>query len=213
MSSEKLVERLVADLRPVRRSGARRDTLLLASLCAAELGLLLLAGLARPDLFAAMRLPSFWWKMLSLGTLAVAGVATALRSFDPAWSTRVRLRGLALLVLAILAAGCGLDALGEGGQAFAMRLMWRDGVHCVVTVVLLSLPPLLALGLLMRRGAPVDRPGSALAVGVAGAGCGAFLFIFSCPHDDPLYVMVWYGLGGLVVAGIARLLLPRFARW
>jgi hypothetical protein len=70
-----------------------------------------------------------------------------------------------------------------------------------------------ALGLLMRRGAPTDRPGSALAIGVASAGWGAFLFTFRCPHDDPLYIAVWYGLGCAIVAGLGYLALPRIARW
>jgi Negative regulator of sigma F len=40
---------------------------------------------------------------------------------------------------------------------------------------------------LIRRGASTDRAGTALAAGLASAAWGAFVFVFACPSDDPLY--------------------------
>ena len=74
-------------------------------------------------------------------------------------------------------------------------------------------PAVIAIGLLMRRGAPTDRGGTALAGGLASAGWGAFAFVFACPFDDPLYVMVWYSLGCGAVTLFARIVLPRLTRW
>jgi hypothetical protein len=113
----------------------------------------------------------------------------------------------------LLAAGWLLDAGAAGRAALIARLDWREGVDCLWNVGLLSLPLVTALALLMRRGAPTQPGRTALAAGLAAAGFGAFVFAFHCPHDDPLYVAVWYGGAVALVSGLARLLLPRLARW
>ena len=77
----------------------------------------------------------------------------------------------------------------------------------------LSVPAMLGLGLLMRHGAPTDGGGAALASGIAAAAWGAFVFVFACPYDDPLYIAVWYAVGCEFVALIARLVLPQLTRW
>jgi hypothetical protein len=65
----------------------------------------------------------------------------------------------------------------------------------------------------MRRGAPTDHAGTAFAAGLASATWGAFVFVFACPFDDPLYVAVWYSLSCGAVTLFARLTLPRLTRW
>jgi hypothetical protein len=213
MPNEPLIDALAADLAPVRPRRTGRELLALAGIGAVELTLVLLLGGARPDIGVAMLLPSFWWKLLGLAALSAIGVVTAVRSFEPASSPR---RGLLLLALAVgfvLAVGWAID----GGDAVAMplaeRLMWRHGVDCVFRMAVLSVPAIVALGLLMQRGAPTDRRASALAVGAASAAWGAFVFAFNCPSDDPLYIAFWYCLGCAVVTLIGRLALPAVTRW
>jgi hypothetical protein len=77
----------------------------------------------------------------------------------------------------------------------------------------LSLPAVIGLGLLMRRGAPTDTGGTSLAVGITAAAWGAFVFVFACPYDDPLYIVVWYSVGCGLVTLLARLALPHLTRW
>ncbi len=213
MRNDRLLDELVADLTPVRPRRAGRDLLLFSLIGAIELGLFLLFGAARHDIMIAMKLPSFWWKIGSLGALTITAGITAVRSFDPSVSPRKGLRLVPALVGATLAIGWVIDAARAGGAALWARLMWHHGVDCVFAMVMLAIPAILALGLLMRRGAPTDRIGSAWAVGVASAAWGAFVFIFSCPHDDPFYVAVWYLAGCALTALIARLVLPRMTRW
>ncbi|WP_019833165.1 NrsF family protein [Sphingomonas sp. PR090111-T3T-6A] len=213
MASEQLLDDLVASLAPVRRRNPRREGLVLALIGAVELGLYLMLGHHRPDLMMAMRMPSFWWKAGCLGGLTVIGMITALRSFDPTASPRPGLRWMALLFGAALVSGWAIDVANAGGGMLRARLMWRHGVDCAIAIVILSIPVAVALGVMMRRGAPTDRKGSALAIGFAGAAWGAFVFIFQCPHDDPFYVAVWYSVGAVAVALIWRLILPRVTRW
>ncbi len=214
MRNDRLLDELVADLQPVKPRRNRRDLLLLGIIGAIEIGLFLLFGAARHDIMIAMKLPSFWWKIGSLGTLTITAGITAVRSFDPSVSPRKGLRLLPSLIAAALAIGWVIDAAGAGGAAALWaRLMLHHGIDCLFAMVSLSIPAILALGLLMRRGAPTDRKGSASAVGVASAAWGAFVFVFNCPHDDPFYVAVWYLAGCGITTLIARLVLPRMTRW
>jgi hypothetical protein len=213
MPNDRLVDRLASELKPVRRRTVCGDALLFAMLCAIELSLFLSLGMMRPDMPMAMESPSFWWKLGSLGLVAVVGASVAIVSFNPVKSPRRGLRWVVAIVAFCLAIGWAVDASRDGLPALATRLNWHDGLQCVYKIVFLSVPAVIALALLMRRGAPTDRGGTSLAAGVAGAAWGAFVFVFACPHDDPLYIAAWYALACGLVTAFARLVLPRFTRW
>lgn len=213
MSIDSLIERLAADLKPVCSRRPWRDAGLLAILGTVEVVLFVALGQMRPDMHVAMTLPGFWWKLASLALLTAMALTTALKSFNPVDSPRPGLRRFAWVVIAALALGWLIDAANAGKVGLPDRLMWRLGVECVVAMVVLSIPPLIALAMLMRRGAPTDQKGSSLAVGVASAAWGALVFVLNCPQDDPFYIAVWYPVGCGLVALAARLVLPRFTRW
>src|SRR5215469_9910151 len=213
MQHDQLVDRLAADLKAIRRRSVQSELLILATLCGIELGLFLAVGMMRPDMPEAMDHLSFWWKLSSLGLIALIGASAAIISFNPAESPRRGLRSLVAILVLCLAIGWVIDASQNGLPTLATRLDWHEGVKCVCQMVLLSIPAAIALGLFMRRGAPTDLNGTSLASGVAAAGWGAFVFVFACQHDDPLYVAVWYTVGCGLVILFARLLLPWLTRW
>jgi hypothetical protein len=213
MPNDRFVEHLVADLKPVRPRTFMGDALIFATLCLVELALFIGLGWMRPDMSIAMEQPSFWWKLGSLGLIALIGGTVAIASLDPAESPRRGLRWLVALLAICLAVGWVIDATRGGFPALLARVDWYEGLKCVYKMVLLSVPPVAGLGLLMRRGAPTDTGGTALAVGIAAAAWGAFVFVFACPHDDPLYIAIWYAVGCGLVAMLARLVLPRLTRW
>ena len=213
MPSDHLVNRLVDDLKPVRRRSAAGDAALLALAGAAELALFLSLGFMRPDMPTAIGRPSFWWKLGSLGIIALVGGRVAVLSFDPTASPRRGLRWLVALVAVCLAAGWFIDAAHAGLPGLLERLHWQDGLGCVAKMAVLSVPAVAGLGLLMRRGAATDVGGTALASGIAAAAWGAFVFVFACPFDDPIYIAVWYAVGCGLVTGFARLALPSLTRW
>lgn len=212
-SATLLADRLAGGLKPVRPRSTGRDALVLVVLCAIELASYLGLGMMRPDMPEAMGQPSFWWKLGSLGLIALIGGTVALLSLDPVNSPRRGLRLLAAVVAAALAAGWLVDASRAGLLPLVARLNWRAGLLCVAEMVLLSVPAVAGLGVLMRRGAPTDTGGTALASGVAAASWGAFVFVFACPFDDPLYIAVWYTVGCGLVTLSARLFLPPLTRW
>jgi hypothetical protein len=204
---------LVSDLKPVRPRRPYVEALILAGLCLAELALWLALDQARPHLMQiAQTTPAFWWKLASFGLVAGLGATTAMSSFDPAVSPRRGLMWIAAAFALYLVGGLFLD--GPAGRiSILQRLDWRGGVDCLEKVVLLSTPVMAMLGAFMRAGAPTYRSGTALASGIAAAAWAAFVFTFACPHDDPLYVAVWYTLACALSAAIARVLLPIVTRW
>ncbi len=213
MRTEFLLDRLSRDLRPVRRRSAVREALLLLLLAAVEVSAFLGMGFMRPDMTAAAQTPSFWWKLTSMGLIAVLGAGVAILSADPARSPRRGLRWMLVSLVAIVASGWLVDAAGSGFAEVARRLDWPQGVQCVWKMVVLSIPPAIALGVLIRRGAPTDRAGTALAAGLSSAAWGAFVFVFACPSDDPLYIAVWYTAGCAIVTILGRVVLTRLSRW
>jgi hypothetical protein len=213
MRTESLVDRLSQDLRPVRRRSIAREALLLLLLSIVEIAAFLGMGFMRPDMPAAMEAPSFWWKLTSMGLIAVLGAGVAILSADPVRSPRRGLRWILVCLVAISASGWLIDASGNGLADLVHRLDWQQGLQCVWQMIVLSIPPALALGVLIRRGAPTDRAGTALAAGLSSAAWGAFVFAFNCPSDDPLYIAVWYTVGCSIVTILGRATLIWLSRW
>ena len=213
MCTESLIERLSRDLRPVRPRSILREAALLLLLGVVEVAAFLSMGFMRPDMPAAMEAPSFWWKLTSMGLIAVLGAGVAILSIDPVRSPRRGLRRILGCIAAIFASGWIIDAAQGGLENLLIRLNWTQGLQCVWKMVALSIPPAIALGLVIRHGAPTDRGGTALAAGLSSAAWGAFVFVFACPSDDPLYIAVWYTVGCTIVTVVGRAILLRLSRW
>lgn len=208
MSNDSLIADLSSDLAPVQRRSMLREGGLVLALGAAELVLFLSLGVMRPDMHH-MGSPFLMWRVGSLGLLAVIACVMAIRSFSPTAQPR---RGLMLAsVLAALAivGGAFVTPEGVGDRALLDRINPASGIVCATSIFVLSLPIVALLGALMRRAAPTQPTLSALASGIAAGACGAFVFAFCCPFNDPLYVVVWYSIGCAAVMAVARWCLPR----
>ena len=114
MKADAVVDRLVQDLRPVRPRNLGRDASIAGAACAAELALFLWLRAMRPDMPVAIGRMSFWWKLTSMGLIALAGGAVALVSLSPVKSPRSGLRWLIGIIAICLAGGWTLDAAREG---------------------------------------------------------------------------------------------------
>ena len=213
MKLDSLIDELTEDLAPVRPRRLWADLLVLALIAAVELTLLFALGIAHLDLQRIAAQPTMGWRLVSLGVISVMSGFLAVRSLDPAYSAKDGLRWLALIVALCLVYGLVMNGLPAGTASLLHRLAWRSGIQCASKIVLLSLPPLAALALLCRRGAPTDLRRTPLLSGLAAAAWGAFVFVFACPFNDPLYIVVWYGIACGLVTLAARLIVPRIARW
>jgi hypothetical protein len=213
MRHERLIDRLTGDLKPVRRRRLSLDIAVITAICAAELGLFFALKAQRPDMPMQMHQMSFWWRLASLGLIAVISGSVAIFSFNPVYSPRRALRWLLLIAVFCLACGMFINAGPQANMRLVVRLNWQAGLQCTYKMVLLSIPAVVGLTVLMRRGAPTDIKRTASLAGLAAAAWGAFVFVFACPSDDPLYIAVWYSLGCGIVTALSRLVLPGISRW
>ena len=213
MSSERIIDQLVSDLAPVRPRKAWRDALLLGLVACVEVVVVVETSAPRRDIAAAMAGPMFWWKLASCVGIAAAGVAALFALLSPAARATAGRRWM--LGASGVAGLIGLVLIGVGAlpASVQMTLDWREGLACIAMVELYALPMLLASLWIARRAAPASPRAAAFAAGLASAAWGAMLFVWWCPHDDPLYITVWYGLALLIGAGVAWTVLPRFLRW
>jgi hypothetical protein len=213
MTFESLIDRLSRDLKPVRPRRLSRDIAVIAAICVAEIIVFFALGAALPDMPMRMRQPTFWWRLVSLGVIAVTSGIPAILSFSPTYSPRRGLRWVLLVIAVCLAAGLCISAGPDDVESLLRRIDWTNGIQCAGKMIALSIPPVLGLGALMRRGASTERKRTALLVGIAGAAWGAFVFVFACPFNDPLYIVVWYSIGCGTVVLVSRAILPRLGRW
>jgi len=209
MSNDGLILDLSADLVSVRRRSALREAILLLAVAVAELALFLWLGMMRPDMGRMIGSGYMLWKLGSLAALAAMSCATAIRSFSPVVSPRTGSVLTLALAGAAIAAATFIDPGAASGSAILDRLSPARGLLCATSIVVLSMPIMAVLAMLMRRGAPAHPRASAFASGLAAASCGALVFAFCCPINDPLYIIVWYSAGCVVVVMAARWLLPR----
>jgi hypothetical protein len=209
MSNEALILDLSSDLAPVRRRSMVREGALVFALCGVELALFLAIGAMRPDMNHMAGSPHLMWRVGSLGLLAVTACVIAVRSFSPTARPRQGLMLACALAVAVVVGGAFVMPGGMSDRGLLDRVDPASGVVCATSIFVLSLPIVALLGALMRRAAPTQPRVSALASGIAAGTCGAFVFAFCCPFNDPLYVVVWYTVGCAAVAAAARWLLPR----
>ncbi|MGN6376352.1 MAG: NrsF family protein [Sphingomonas sp.] len=209
MSSESLIANLSSDLTPVQRRSMLREGGLVLALGVVELALFLALGLMRPDISHMAGSPFLMWRVGSLGLLAVVACVLAIRSFSPTARPRRGLTIACALAAAAMVGGAFVTPDGASERALLDRINPVSGIVCATSIFVLSLPIVALLGALMRRAAPTQPRLSALASGIAAGACGAFVFAFCCPFNDPLYVVVWYTVGCAAVAAAARWRLPR----
>jgi hypothetical protein len=213
MRHDRLIDQLTGDLKPVRRRRLSVDIAVIAAICAAELLVFFAMKAQRPDMPLQMHQMSFWWRLASLGLIAGISGSVAIASFNPVYAPRRAVRWLLLIAVICLAFGMFINAGPYAQMRLLARLNWHAGLQCTYKMVLLSIPAVIGLTVLMRRGAPTDIRRTALLSGLAAAAWGAFVFVFACPSNDPLYIAVWYSLGCGIVTAISRLVLPRLSRW
>ncbi|VWX47229.1 NrsF family protein [Novosphingobium sp. 9U] len=209
MSNEALIADLTSGLAPVQRRSMVREGALVFALCGLELALVLAGGVMRPDMHHMAGSPYLMWRVGSLGLLALAACALAVRSFSPTTRPRQGLMLACALAALAIAAGAFVMPDGASGRGLLDRIDPTSGMMCATSIFVLSLPIVALLGALMRKAAPIQPRRSALASGIAAGTCGAFVFAFYCPFNDPLYVVFWYSIGCAAVTGVARWCLPR----
>lgn len=204
-----LVDRLVADVRPVRPLRARR--LLAAWGIAQAVALIALVGHGlRPDIGTILHRPLF---VAQVSALVASGTLTAWLAIRGAFPDR---HAWSLPVAAVIALGvAGLVPFATSAARWPDAAFVAIGVPCSTMTVMTAAAPWLVLLLLVGRGAPVMPARTGLLAGVAAFLLAAAGMRAACALDDPLHLLVWHGmpvlLGGAVSALLGAASLGRWA--
>lgn len=205
--SDRLIDMLIADLSPVCPTSSPRLLALVALLVGVEGGIVWALGDMRADLARGVPTVILAWRLLASAAFAglAATMAIRLRSLRPTTDGRPWLLAVALLALAT---GLAVDMAYPSALSPLVRMRWKWGLHCVLTVVANGLPVLGLIAILLRRGATIRPIAASAWAGLAAAASGGFVWALACPIDDPVYVIVWYALAFALLTGVARWLLP-----
>lgn len=166
----------------------------------------------RGDLLASLVNPLSLMRFLLTAALGILGVRLALMLARPEGRSLARLWPVAVPV------GVALGLLvwayvttpADGRQ---MALVGKTMVTCLVMIPLLSVLPVAAILLGLRRGATTSPALAGFAAGLGGSGLAAMAYAMHCIEDSPLFYVTWYGLaiGGVTV--LSTLIGARVLRW
>ena len=166
----------------------------------------------RPDIAAVAGDPRFAFKIVLTLVLAAASLALALRLARPAANAKPWWLALAAVpVVVALAVLIELSVLPA--VSWPARLIGSNALLCLASIPLLATPVLVAMLIVLRRGAPL-RPGIVGAVvGLFAGGLGAALYATHCIDDSPLFVATWYSLAIAAVAFVGAVAGRKLLRW
>jgi hypothetical protein len=213
MKTDDLVTLLASRAPAVDRRGpARRFALAwVTGLGGALLLMILLLGV-RPDIGEAVRVPTFWFRLVYASAIATAALWVTSRLARPgvrvggAWAvlaTPVALGWVAMAwVLAHAAPGTHLPLI--------LGHTWRV---CPVLIAVLAMPAFVAMLWAVRGMAPVRPRLAGAAVGLLAGATGTVAYCLHCPEMAPPFWSTWYLLGMLIPAALGILTGPRALRW
>jgi hypothetical protein len=126
----------------------------------------------------------------------VAAIATAITAAVAAFATVIPGYGRKLLFLPLLPLFIWLGSLGWGFAHDWIRsrpdgLALRSDWFCIPAIVLVGIVPAIAMGVMLRRGAPLSPRGTMGIGGLAAASLGGFGLRLFHPEDESLMVLVW----------------------
>jgi hypothetical protein len=166
----------------------------------------------RSDLFAAWSHPAVWLK-LSITSLIVISAGSAARRLSlPGRDWRGAKYILAVTFIAVMLWAVA-DLIARPIGQWAGCIEGHDWSMCLIAIPLLSLLPMLTMGVAMRRLAPTRLRIAGALLGLASGAVGAMAFTLYCQDDAVSFVALWYGVALALSAVIGCILGPKLLRW
>ncbi len=211
MKTEDFIATLSADAAP---APALQRRVVTALAIGALLSLVLFMAVIgpRPDVRTAMHTMRFDLKFLDTLTLLAPALLLCLRLTRPEATAGALLAWL-LAPIALLAVAVGVELATVPSAQWMAKLIGTNWWHCLSLVPTLSLPPLAALILALREGAPRHPALTGALAGAAAAGVAATIYATNCTDDSPLFVATWYPLATAIVVALGALAGRRWLTW
>jgi hypothetical protein len=211
MKTDELIAAMAADAKADRPIRSGLLPLLLPALAIAGVALWATLGV-RSDLLSSLVTPLAALRYLLAAALGLVGLRLALLLARPEGRDLARLWPLAT----VAAAALGLLVwayLATPAEGRAMALVGKTMVACLVTIPLMSILPVAAILITLRKGATTAPALAGCLAGIAGGGFSAMLYATHCIEDSPLFYVTWYGMAIGIVAVVSTLAGARVLRW
>jgi hypothetical protein len=190
VETDKLIQSLAADARPVRplASPWTRTGLWLA-IAIPYLALVVIVISPRSDLLTKLTEARFLIEQVAALTTGIAAAIAAFASTVPGYDRKVLL--LPILPLAVWLGSLGEGCLSTVRQLGLAGLSLQPDWFCLPAIMLVGAMPAVAMVVMLRRGAPLFPYLSAGFGALAAAGLGNFGLRLFHPQDASLMVLVW----------------------
>jgi hypothetical protein len=212
MKTDELIAALAADASKPNVSLGGRLALALGLGALISLALFLAMLGPRPDIADAMHTMRFDFKFVDTIALLLPSALLCLRLSRPDASPRALLGWLAAPMIVLMGA-LAVELIVTPSALWMTRLMGRNWWHCLTLIPLMSLPPLAALIVALREGAPRFPGLTGALAGAASAGVAATIYAANCTDDSPIFVASWYPLATLAVVAVGASAGRRWLRW
>ena len=166
----------------------------------------------RPDLAAALETPRFLYKYVLTLSILASALGLMLHLARPGAVPAGWLAALAIAPVLLIASVIA-EIFLVPSSAWAMSLIGKNGVVCLVLIPLLSAAPLAAVIWTLRDGATTHPVLAGAVAGLVAAGIGATLYATYCQDDSPFFIATWYGLAIMIVTVVGAFLGARLLRW
>lgn len=191
MNTDQLIDRLAADLKPVRRlmNPTERAALWTAlALVAVAIGVVYFG--VRHDIATAWTNPGLLARLVLLAATMWLSIVAAFRLSVPGGETRAFARWWPLVCLGVLAAV-------SAGEVVAAWLVGDPGSPlrswtCVRKVAFVGAVPAIVSITLISRGFAIEPRWTAMLGVLAAGAAGALTSELACPIHAPMHVMLWH---------------------
>jgi len=212
MKTADLIAALAAEPPPPPLRLGRRVALALVLGAAISAALFMTALGPRHDFDAAAHTMRFDLKFVDTLALLLPSALLAVRLLRP--DARPGALVAALVAPFVLLGGAVIvELVVVPADLWMTRLVGTNALHCLTLIPLMSIPPLTALIVAMRAGAPSYPTLTGALAGAAAAGTAATIYATNCTDDSPLFVASWYPLATLVVIAAGALAGRKWLQW
>jgi hypothetical protein len=212
MKTADLIAALAAEPPPPPLRLGRRVALALILGAAISAALFMTALGPRADFDAAAHTMRFDLKFVDTLALLLPSVLLAARLLRP--EARPGALVAALVAPFVLLGGAVIvELVVTPADLWMTRLIGTNALHCLTLIPLMSIPPLTALIVAMRAGAPSHPALTGALAGAAAAGTAATIYAANCTDDSPLFVASWYPLATLIVVAAGALAGRKWLQW
>ena len=213
MATNDLIERLVADLRPIAPGTVLRRIAVGAGVGLAASAVLMLVLLGpRQDFLEALSTEAYWLKSAYTLLLTACGFWAVARLSRPAGEGIAP--GLLAAALVSAFAGLALSRLIAAPAALQSGLvLGKSALACPWLIALLAAPVLAGLFWAIRGLAPTLLRAAGFGAGLMAGAVGAWVYAFHCPEGAIPFIALWYTAGIAIAGGAGLLLGPRLLRW